>query len=134
MDPKLNNNPRVAIIALGGYFFYYVDSMLLPKKFQKNKEDFVCEKCSTHNSGDGYTNHCQACLWSKHVDVNPGDRASDCGGMMRPKSLENKSDVFYIVHECVKCGHVKRNKAQKGDNFDELIKLSSLSSTNKIHQ
>ncbi|MGH3301842.1 MAG: RNHCP domain-containing protein [Streptosporangiaceae bacterium] len=29
-----------------------------------------------------YRNHCPACLWSQHVDVRPGDRASPCCGLM----------------------------------------------------
>ena len=52
------------------------------KKFIKVKEDFVCEHCGAEVKGDGYTNHCPKCLWSKHVDVHPGDRAAECGGMM----------------------------------------------------
>ena len=31
-----------------------------------------------------YTNHCPRCLYSKHVDINPGDRAEQCDGMMEP--------------------------------------------------
>jgi hypothetical protein len=100
---------------------------IFTKKFQKNKEDFVCEKCAAEVSGDGYTNHCHSCLWSKHVDVNPGDRAETCAGMMKPVGLENKSDVFYIVQECEKCGFTRKNKAQKGDDFNALINLTRLS-------
>ena len=98
------------------------------KKFQKNIEDFICENCGYANDGDGYTNHCFRCLWSKHVDINPGDRAEKCGGLMKPVALENNGDIFYIVHKCQKCGVEKRNKAQKGDDFNELIKISSLKS------
>lgn len=94
------------------------------KTFQKKKEDFVCEKCGHVNVGDGYTNHCHKCLWSKHVDVNPGDRAEKCQGLMEPIGLENNSDVFYVVHKCTKCSLIKRNKAQKGDDFNKLIELS----------
>jgi hypothetical protein len=94
------------------------------KKFQKKKEDFICEKCGHENLGDGYTNHCHKCLYSKHVDVNPGDRAEECKGLMRPVDLENKNDVFYIVQECEKCSKTKRNKAQMGDDFNEIIKIS----------
>jgi hypothetical protein len=95
------------------------------KKFQRKIEDFICDNCGYTNNGDGYTNHCHRCLWSKHVDVNPGDRAEKCHGLMKPISLENIGDVFYIIHKCQKCGLVKRNKAQVNDNFDELIKISS---------
>jgi len=96
----------------------------MPKRFQRKIEDFVCEHCGASVSGDGYTNHCPNCLWSKHVDVNPGDRANSCGGLMEPLGLENRSDVFFILHRCQKCGFEKRNKAQKGDNFQKLIELS----------
>ena len=30
------------------------------KKFQRNKEDFICEKCGLEVEGNGYTNHCIA--------------------------------------------------------------------------
>ena len=95
------------------------------KKFQRTREDFVCENCSFKVIGDGYTNHCPNCLYSKHVDVNPGDRACDCGGLMRPVGLDNRGGVFYIVHRCVKCGFEKSNKAVNGDNFQKLIEIST---------
>jgi len=50
-------------------------NMLLPeKKFQKRIENFTCEKCGLFVKGTGYTDHCPNCLWSKHMDINPGDR------------------------------------------------------------
>lgn len=94
-------------------------------QFQKNKENFVCEMCKTEVVGDGYTNHCPECLWSKHVDVNPGDRASECGGMMEPISVNKKNGQYNILHKCVKCSFEKINKAQKEDNFDQLIQISA---------
>jgi len=96
------------------------------KRFQKNKEDFVCEKCRQKNTGNGYTNHCFKCLYSKHVDVNPGDRAENCGGLMRPIDTYFKKGQNFIIHECVKCGFVKNNKLSKEDSFEEFVKISSL--------
>jgi hypothetical protein len=78
--------------------------------FIKNTEDFKCEHCGHEVKGNGFTNHCPACLWSKHVDVNPGDRAAKCGGMMRPIRVELEKQDYIIIHECQKCGHSKRNK------------------------
>jgi len=72
------------------------------KKFKKNKEDFVCEKCGEKVKGNGYTNHCPKCLWSKHLDINPGDRLSECGGMMKPIGLDKKADIFSVVQKCEK--------------------------------
>ena len=61
-----------------------VKLIIIMPKFIKNIEDFTCEHCGAPVKGTGYTNHCPKCLWSKHEDVNPGDRASDCHGLMKP--------------------------------------------------
>ncbi len=98
--------------------------MSFVKKFKRTKEDFVCENCGFFVNGDGYTNHCPKCLWSKHVDVNPGDRLAVCGGLMKPEYLELKNGKYIIFHKCMKCGHVKKNKISKKDDFDKIITLS----------
>ncbi len=98
--------------------------MLDTKKFQKKVENFICENCGLKVIGNGYTNHCPNCLYSKHVDVNPGDRGSNCLGLMKPIDLIYKNNNFYIVHQCVKCKHQKNNKAVPGDNFAKLIDLT----------
>ncbi len=95
------------------------------KLFQKQKEDFVCEKCGTEVSGSGYTNHCPECLWGKHVDINPGDRASECGGMMNPIEVETKKGQHVLIHKCEKCGFERKNKVEKKDNFEVVLKISS---------
>jgi hypothetical protein len=88
------------------------------KLFQKKVEDFTCEHCGAGVKGNGYTNHCPKCLWSKHVDVNPGDRASACKGMMKPVEVENKKGTWMIVNECVVCGYRKRNSLSKHDDIN----------------
>jgi len=100
------------------------------KKFIKNKEDFTCEHCNAQNIGNGYTNHCTECLWSKHVDVNPGDRQAleSCGGQMSPAEVQTKGDTYIIKHKCEKCGHQKANKIAKADNFATLIGLCKIKS------
>lgn len=97
---------------------------MVTKKFQKNIENFVCEHCGYAVVGNGYTNHCPKCLWSKHVDVNPGDRAAECGGLMEPVASEGSSEHMAIVHECVDCGYRKKNKVASDDNIDELAKVA----------
>ncbi len=95
------------------------------KKFIRLKENFVCLNCGRFVFGDGYTNHCPDCLWSKHVDTHPGDRAADCQGPMKPIGLDQKKSGFVIIHQCVKCGAIKKNKAGKNDNFGKLIEISN---------
>ena len=45
----------------------------------------VCGRlCTPQGAGSDHRNHCPNCLSSLHVDIEPGDRASDCGGIMEP--------------------------------------------------
>jgi hypothetical protein len=95
----------------------------MSSKFIKNQEDFVCQNCGESVFGDGCTNHCPKCLWSKHVDVNPGDRAESCGGLMKPIGVEKKSEKYRVTHQCQKCGYEKTNSVSETDNFDEVISI-----------
>ena len=94
------------------------------KKFQKNVEDFTCAHCGASVSGSGYTNHCPGCLWSKHVDVNPGDRMESCGGLMEPIRLEGSSPAYRIIHRCLTCGVEKKVTASSTDSKDMLVSLA----------
>ena len=92
----------------------------MTKKFIKNKEDFVCENCGVQIMGTGYTNHCYECFYSKHVDVNPGDREQTCGGLMLPIFVTGSTNNINITHRCIKCGFTRNNKIQKNDNLGKL--------------
>ena len=83
--------------------------------FQRTVEDFVCEYCGFPVKGNGYTNHCPKCLWSKHVDVQPGDRMALCRGLMRPIRVEGSSPDYVIVHQCVMCDHRSKMKVMPED-------------------
>lgn len=96
----------------------------MAKKFQRRIEDFVCEKCGTSVYGDGFTNHCPECLTSKHVDINPGDRAAACGGLMQAVRLEGSSPEYAILHRCDVCGVERRNKVKSSDSEVALLKLA----------
>lgn len=97
----------------------------MSKSFVRRREDFACEHCGQTVLGSGYTNHCPSCLWSKHVDVFPGDRNSVCKGMMEPIRIEMKKEEYIIVHRCTLCGRQKRNKAAKNDDFDTILRIAS---------
>lgn len=96
----------------------------MKKGFQKRVEDFVCEHCGIRVEGDGYTNHCPKCLWSKHVDVAPGDRAARCGGMMQPTRLEGASPNYVLVHRCTVCKTERRNRSSENDDAEALIRIT----------
>ena len=103
------------------------------RKFQRRVEDFVCEHCGAHVAGSGYTNHCPACLWSKHVDVHPGDRAETCEGLMEPVRLEGTSSQYEIVHRCVRCGYEKKNITAPDDDSEALIAVAKTRSEGDNH-
>ena len=93
--------------------------------FVRRKEDFVCEHCGEEVVGTGYTNHCPKCLWSKHVDVDPGDRAETCRGMMEPVALEGSTPHYRILHRCQTCAAERRVDVSDRDDAGALIALSS---------
>lgn len=97
----------------------------MSKKFQKKLEDFECEVCGTKVEGSGYTDHCPSCLWSKHLDIYPGDRKSSCGGLMEPIGLEIKGDQQKILYRCKKCGYEHKVKASPNDDSESLLALST---------
>ena len=90
-------------------------------------EEFICEYCNHKVPKLNYTarDHCPNCLYSKHLDINPGDRSNDCHGLLEPIGVELSSKKGYvIVYKCKKCGEIKRNKAADDDNMDLIIKLT----------
>lgn len=100
----------------------------MQKRFTKIDEEFICENCGKKVEKLGYTcrDHCPSCLHSKHVDVNPGDRAEECHGDLKPISVELSSKKGYvIVYKCEKCGAIRKNKAAEDDNTSLLIKLTA---------
>lgn len=93
-------------------------------KFQRRIEDFECERCGAQVSGSGFTNHCPVCLWSKHVDIHPGDRAETCGGMMEPVGVAPHGDGYRIRFLCTRCGIERWNKSSPQDDFEVLVKIA----------
>jgi len=98
------------------------------RKFQRRVEDFVCDKCGADVRGTGFTNHCPHCLWSRHVDINPGDRAATCEGLMEPVRVEpdrpGRADGGHtLTHRCTRCGHEKRNRTAENDALAPVLAL-----------
>ncbi len=94
----------------------------MSRRFKKTVEQFSCEHCGALVEGNGFTNHCPMCLYSKHSDIFPGDRANPCGGLMEPISLALKRDAYIITHRCMKCGQEKRNRASETDHIEILLR------------
>lgn len=92
---------------------------------------FTCENCGKEVSYMAYgtknRNHCPFCLYSLHVDNEIGDRKSNCGGLMKPVGKMYKPDgEEVLVHECVNCGLVRKNRVAGDDSFELVEKLPKI--------
>ncbi len=100
---------------------------------RKENAGFTCDNCGSEVlplTNGSYRNHCPFCLYSKHVDVIPGDRKEICAGLMKPVGLVfHPGKGFQIVHRCLKCGKEKTNKiaelSVQPDEVEELLRLSN---------
>lgn len=106
------------------------------RKYNKNyykthpcTESFVCKNCGrpvvAAGAGTNHRNHCPNCLCSKHVDIEPGDRAADCGSIMDPIAVwVRKTGEWAIIHRCRRCGALSSNRVAADDNPMKLMSLA----------
>lgn len=96
------------------------------KKFNMIDESFICENCGTEVKELKYSarDHCPNCLYSKHVDINPGDRSNICKGLLQPIGIEKFKNKYKIIYKCKKCSQLHKNISANDDNIDTIIKLS----------
>lgn len=96
-------------------------------------ESFICANCGREvhpeNAGSKHRNHCPYCLCSLHLDITPGDRAADCGGIMDPLSVWAKTGKkpddgeWVIIHRCRKCGALSSNRSLADDDPVKLMNI-----------
>jgi len=99
----------------------------------KENKGFMCAYCETQVlplTNGSYRNHCPFCLWSLHVDIRPGDRASNCNGLMRPTGIRRAGKRLQLVHRCERCGETRVNRIAEdsiqADDFGLLIELMQI--------
>jgi len=100
--------------------------------------NFTCIECrkvvNSEAVGTRHRNHCPYCLWSRHVDVKPGDRVEPCQGMMEPTGLTFKGEGFdkygkkrqgeiMIIHRCERCGKESKNRIAGDDNPEAILAI-----------
>lgn len=98
------------------------------RRFTAREEPFACEACGAQVEplGSGtYRDHCPYCLYSKHVDIMPGDRAAQCGGLLEPIGVDGFPGAPKVLYRCEDCGHRQRNRAAPDDDIDLLTELAS---------
>lgn len=75
-------------------------------------EAFTCAHCGRDVPPGGRRprDHCPYCLWSCHLDVVPGDRAADCGGLLEPVAVVTRGDGADLRFRCQRCGVERVNR------------------------
>jgi hypothetical protein len=91
------------------------------------RDTFTCRNCGMTivctGAGTEHRNHCPNCLHSVHLDVVPGDRAADCGGVMDPIAVWVRAGgEWAIIHRCRVCGTLSSNRTAADDH--ELLLMS----------
>ena len=90
------------------------------------RDTFTCKVCgrlcTPEKAGSDHRNHCPNCLSSLHVDIEPGDRESDCGGIMEPVAVwVRRGGEWAIIHRCKRCGALSSNRVAADDNPMKLM-------------
>jgi DNA-directed RNA polymerase subunit RPC12/RpoP len=103
----------------------YTDTMET-KRFTMIDEGFDCAVCgeAVPPLGKSARDHCPKCLCSLHLDVFPGDRAADCGGVLRPVGIRTGKKGIQIVYNCDRCKAERVNIAAPDDDYDLICALS----------
>ena len=115
------------------------------KRFNKSRRheeavgSFRCSHCHTivpisPEMGTSHRNHCNTCLWSKHVDEKtPGDRKSECKAGMKPIGItlkhegrdkytnKDKYGDVMIIHQCMGCNKININRIAADDYTDTIM-------------
>lgn len=117
------------------------------RRHEESVGSFRCSHCNrpvpiSEEMGTSHRNHCDVCLWSKHVDeVKPGDRKSDCHAGMEPIGVTLKtegtdkftSEARYgdvmLIHRCTGCDKININRIAADDNIDAIMSVFEKSHT-----
>lgn len=112
---------------------YFTDDKNRYKKIRRERVGgFKCGHCRrwvviNPFIGTANRNHCNYCLWSKHVDIKKGDRKEDCHGGMKPIGLTFKHEGFgrqgelMLIHECASCSYVSINRIAADDQGEQVL-------------
>ena len=92
-------------------------------------DSFTCKVCGrpvvAAGAGSDHRNHCPNCLSSLHLDIEPGDRQADCGGIMDPVGVwVRKNGEWAIIHRCRRCGQLSSNRVAADDNPMKLMSIA----------
>ena len=104
------------------------------RKNESGAGGFVCQHCKQFvviNAliGTANRNHCNMCLWSRHVDEAKGDRRATCLAGMKPIGLTFKHDGYgrqgeiMLIHLCSSCAKISINRIARDDDEQRLLAI-----------
>lgn len=121
---------------------YYEESRYGTAKKHRTKQwkqessagGFTCRHCKcfviiNDIMGTANRNHCNQCLWSRHVDEAKGDRLATCQGSMEPIGLTFKHDGYgrqgeiMVIHLCSSCQKLSINRVARDDDEQQLVRV-----------
>ena len=107
------------------------DSRRVRHRPRAQPSSFRCVNCRIDVPSDApgthHRNHCPACLWSRHVDDRPGDRAmlDECGSGMEPIAITVRGrGEWVLIHRCTGCGVLHANRSAADDSPLLLMRLA----------
>ena len=94
-----------------------------------DEDSFICCNCGSEvlseALGTRHRNHCPRCLWSRHLDLRPGDRRCVCRGAMAPIAVWIRDDgEGALIHRCTRCGGLGSNRIAGDDDPRALRSLT----------
>ncbi len=100
----------------------------------ERKGGFTCSHCRqwvviNELMGTANRNHCNMCLWSKHVDEKKGDRRASCQGGMKPIGLTFRIEgklrrgEIMLIHDCSGCPKLSINRIAADDTACEILAI-----------
>ena len=97
---------------------------------RRSPSTFRCTHCGldvpTDAPGTAHRNHCPTCLWSRHLDDVPGDRAARCGAAMEPLAVSSRGDgEWTLIHRCRGCAELHLNRVAGDDNPLALVRVAT---------
>ena len=102
------------------------------KHIREQRGGFKCCNCRTQVvvnvlMGTNNRNHCNMCLWSRHVDEKKGDRRATCQAGMQPIGLTfriegwDRRGEIMLVHACSGCPKISINRIAADDLDTEIV-------------
>ena len=114
------------------------ERLLARKIRQEQGGGFKCSHCKhwvviNEYMGTANRNHCNLCLWSKHVDIKKGDRLAECQAGMKPIGLTfriedaiNRGEIM-LIHDCMGCDKISINRLAADDGEHLVMEVYAAS-------